>query len=561
MVVGCCGFPVTAELAGGFLLRFRGCREISACVAVATWVIAGVSSQQSSTRVGVAHGASVSPMSETVAVTRGFPSTIREGEILGGKFRLEREIGRGSMGTVWSAVHLTLGQRVAIKLIAAEHAQAPEARQRFSTEAKAAARLRSRYVVQVYDDGETPEGTPYIVLEYLDGETLEQRLERERDLPLNDAVRITRHVARALSRAHASGIVHRDLKPGNVFLTRSDDDELGWLAKVLDFGIAKLEEQGIASTTKTGTLLGTPLFMSPEQVRGASSVDSRSDLYSLGMVFYTMLTGGYAFNGESFADVLVAICTGPLPDLRVAAPWVPQSVAEWFRRACARDAQQRFQSADEMIEALDRALGVSTGAYSRQSASEPKLDTLRGHAPPLHHSLARATAADTGEFSNGLTRVLSTDQVLLKTSNANSAHTLDQDLGAFTSSRRPWLVAGVLTLVALVGAAALQFGRDSAAQPVSETVTPASGHVASTALISSIPPPPSPALLATASTTSEGVGNVPTAAASSKPTGERKAAKPSATSAGGAAQTHRIPTKLSSPRAASPRNTNTDMGF
>ncbi len=202
-------------------------------------------------------------MSEPVAVTRGLPSTIREGEILGGKYRLEKEIGRGSMGTVWSAVHLTLGQRVAIKLIAAEHAQAAEARHRFSTEAKAAARLRSRYVVQVYDDGETPAGTPYIVLEYLDGETLEQRLERERDLPLNDAVRITRHVARALSRAHASGIVHRDLKPGNVFLTRSEDDEVGWLAKVLDFGIAKLEEHGIASTTKTGTLLGTPLFMSP----------------------------------------------------------------------------------------------------------------------------------------------------------------------------------------------------------------------------------------------------------------------------------------------------------
>src|SRR3954451_23693375 len=157
------------------------------------------------------------PMSEPVALTRGLPSTIAEGEILGGKYRLEREIGRGSMGTVWSAVHLTLGQRVAIKFIGAEHAKSPEARQRFSTEAKAAARLRSRYVVQVHDDGETPEGTPYIVLEYLDGETLEQRLERERDVPLNDAVRIMRHVARALSKAHASGIVHRDLKPGNVF--------------------------------------------------------------------------------------------------------------------------------------------------------------------------------------------------------------------------------------------------------------------------------------------------------------------------------------------------------
>src|SRR6185369_13947704 len=132
------------------------------------------------------------PMNEPVAVKRGLPSSICEGEILGGKYRLEREIGRGTMGTVWSAVHLTLGQRVAIKLIAAEHAQAVEARQRFSTEAKAAARLRSR------------------------------------------------HVARALSRAHAAGIVHRDLKPANVFLTRYEDDEVGWLDKVLEFGIAKV---------------------------------------------------------------------------------------------------------------------------------------------------------------------------------------------------------------------------------------------------------------------------------------------------------------------------------
>src|SRR5262249_37865452 len=163
------------------------------------------------------------------------------------------------------------------------------------------------------DDGETATGNPYIVLEYLEGETLEQRLERERVLPLNDAMRVTRHVARALSRAHAQSIVHRDLKPGNVFLAKLGEQEDGAIAKGLDFGIAKLEEHGRASTTRAGTVLGTPLFMSPEQVRGASQVDARADLYSLGMVFYNMLTGDYAFNGESFSDILIAICTQPLP--------------------------------------------------------------------------------------------------------------------------------------------------------------------------------------------------------------------------------------------------------
>jgi eukaryotic-like serine/threonine-protein kinase len=412
-------------------------------------------------------------MSETLALSHGLPSSIREGEVLGGKYRLEKEIGRGAMGTVWSAVHLTLGQRVAIKLISAEHAQSVEARQRFSIEAKAAARLRSRYVVQVYDDGETPAGTPYIVLEYLDGETLEQRLDRDRDVPLNDAVRITRHVARALSRAHAVGIVHRDLKPGNVFLARSEDDEFGWVAKVLDFGIAKLEEHGVTSTTKTGTLLGTPLFMSPEQVRGASSVDSRSDLYSLGLVFYNMMTGNFAFNGDSFADVLVAICTGPLPDLRESAPWIPASVAEWFQRACARDPNDRFQSADEMVEGLDLALGVSTGAFSRQAQGEVKLDTLRGHAPPVAHELPRSSPSDSGQFAKGSTQVLTTDPTLLGSNHVTSARTLDPELTVPTRSRSPLVIGAGILLLTLVGGAALLLGRGKNAELAPPSATSA----------------------------------------------------------------------------------------
>jgi len=503
--------------------------------------------------------------------------------VLGGKYRLEREIGRGSMGTVWSAVHLTLGQRVAIKLIAAEHAQAVEARKRFSTEAKAAARLRSRYVVQVYDDGETPSGTPYIVLEYLDGETLEQRLDRDRDVPLNDAVRITRHVARALSRAHAAGIVHRDLKPGNVFLARTEDDEVGWVAKVLDFGIAKLEEHGIASTTKTGTLLGTPLFMSPEQVRGASSVDGRSDLYSLGMVFYNMLTGGFAFNGQSFADVLVAICTAPLVDIRAHAPWVPESVAEWFQKACARDVQQRFQSADEMIEALDLALGVSTGAYSRQSAPEVKVDTLRGHAPPVAHTLPRVTPSDSGEFANGATQVMVTDQAVLKISHTNTvlgpdaapgaadvARSFDSELMTVpTSSRAPWLIAGVLLLLGLLAAAALLFRSNASTPPTADTNPPSSASASSI--------PPTPPVATDAPVPVPVPVPVPDPPPSTDPTAPPSAAQPPPSAANGArpaparpAGPVATPTPKNPPKTVPepappapeiPRNTSTDMGF
>jgi serine/threonine-protein kinase len=287
------------------------------------------------------------------------PPSIRSGNVLHGKYRLERELGRGAMGTVWAAIHLTLDQRVAIKVISSEYANSSEAIQRFHTEAKAAAKLRSRYVVQVYDDGETPEGLPYIVMEYLEGESLEDRIVRDGDIPLAEAVRITTHVGRALSRAHARGIVHRDLKPANIFITRSEDDEQGWVAKVLDFGIAKLDDNRDKSTTKTGTVLGTPLFMSAEQVRGASTVDARADLYSLGMVFYNMLTGKYAFEGSSFGDLLVSICTDPLPKLGQHAPWASQALEAWFQKASAREVSARFQSADEMIDELYAAANLS----------------------------------------------------------------------------------------------------------------------------------------------------------------------------------------------------------
>lgn len=340
-------------------------------------------------------------MSETVAPTQGLPSHIGPGLVIAGKYRLEQQIGRGSMGTVYRAIHVTLGQRVAIKLISLEHSQSAEARRRFSIEAKAAAQLRSRHVVQVYDDGETPEGNPYIVLELLEGETLEQRIEREHDLPLVDAARVVSHVGRALARAHAQGIVHRDLKPANIFLVKTEDDDGAWLAKVLDFGVAKLDRPGEKSTTQAGTMLGTPLFMSPEQVRGASSVDHRADLYSLGMCLYHMLTGDFAFYSPNFHEILIGICTRPLPQLRAKAPWIPESVEGWFQRACAKEPLERFQSADEMIEALQAATG-GMALSMHQSFPEGRIapETLVGFAVPpalatQHHFASPTSLAST----------------------------------------------------------------------------------------------------------------------------------------------------------------------
>ncbi|HMJ51465.1 MAG TPA: protein kinase, partial [Polyangiaceae bacterium] len=300
-----------------------------------------------------------------------FPSTL-PGTIIAGKYRLDGMIGRGGMGSVWSTMHLGLGQRVAVKLIAKRYAGSREARQRFDLEAKAVAQLRSRYVVQIFDNGETEDGTPYIVMELLDGESLDHRIERRGPVPLDQAVRIIGQVGRALMRAHGLGIVHRDLKPENIFLTRNDEDDAGEIAKVLDFGIAKIKTADTSSSaTRTGTVLGTPLFMSPEQARGLKSVDHRTDLYSLGMVAFTMLTGRNAYSGESFGDILVAICTQPLPSLRTYAALLPPSLDAWMQRACAKEPGDRFAAVEPMIEALHAAAGMA----------RPKLQGADRHAP------------------------------------------------------------------------------------------------------------------------------------------------------------------------------------
>ncbi|MET0592654.1 MAG: serine/threonine-protein kinase [Polyangiaceae bacterium] len=287
-----------------------------------------------------------------------FPSTL-PGTVIAGKYRLDGMIGRGGMGSVWSTMHLGLGQRVAVKLIAKRYAGSREARQRFDLEAKAAAQLKSRYVVQVFDNGVTEDGTPYIAMELLDGESLDHRIEKRGPVPVDQAARIIGQVGRALKRAHELGIVHRDLKPENIFLTRSEEDDAGEIAKVLDFGIAKMKTETGSSATRTGTVLGTPLFMSPEQARGLKSVDHRTDIYSLGMVAFTMLTGQNAFSGESFGDILVAICTQPLPSLRQYAPMLSPALDAWMQKACAKEPNDRFPTIEAMIDALNVAAGTA----------------------------------------------------------------------------------------------------------------------------------------------------------------------------------------------------------
>ncbi|MGC4066513.1 MAG: serine/threonine-protein kinase [Polyangiaceae bacterium] len=298
------------------------------------------------------------------------------GEIVAGKYRLTRLIGRGGMGTVWEGVHITLGTRVAVKFIDGTVAESPEALHRFENEARAAARLNSKYAVQVYDHGTTQDGRPFIVMEFLQGEPLDARLERENRIHPLETAKIIAQVCRALSRAHAAGIVHRDLKPENVFLVWDDEDQAN-VAKVVDFGIAKFtsNQLGVSSSTRTGSLLGTPYFMSPEQARGLRTVDHRTDLWSLGVIAFRCIVGRLPFEGVSVGDLLVKICTAPIPVPSQECPDCPAGFDSWFARAMQREPSDRFASAQELA---DQLLAVCGGACTSLASgildgSEPAL--------------------------------------------------------------------------------------------------------------------------------------------------------------------------------------------
>jgi serine/threonine-protein kinase len=270
------------------------------------------------------------------------------------------------MGSVWEGTHVTLGTHVAVKFIDSEYAESPEARNRFDNEARAAAKLRSKHVVEVYDHGVTDDGRPFIVMEYLRGEPLDKRLDRVLRMPAKDTGRMLMQVCRALSKAHAAGIVHRDLKPENVFLVWDDEDGAD-VAKVVDFGIAKFTDNQLAnsSATRTGSVLGTPYYMSPEQARGLRSVDYRSDLWSVGVIAYRCIVGTLPFEGEAVGDLLVKLCTAPLPIPSQIVPDVPPGFDAWFAKALTREPEGRFSSASELAESLAAVCGLSVrGSYS-----------------------------------------------------------------------------------------------------------------------------------------------------------------------------------------------------
>jgi serine/threonine-protein kinase len=293
---------------------------------------------------------------------------LRPGLLIGGRYRLEGIVGRGASATVWRAIHEGLGRSVAIKIIHREERTSPEVVARFVKEAHATAAVRHRFVVDIFDVGTTEEGQPYMVMELLQGESLAQRISSEPSMPLETFVDTMIKALDGLHAAHEAGIVHRDLKPENIFLV-ADVGVDGFFPKIVDFGISQFSEvsslrERAGRLTRVGTIIGTPYYMSPEQVRGVSDLDRRTDIYSVGVIMYEVLSGLLPFTAETVGDLLVTIATSDAVPLAVVRPSLGEQLSEVVARAMARDLEARFTTALDMKEALQTVALPAGGVFT-----------------------------------------------------------------------------------------------------------------------------------------------------------------------------------------------------
>jgi serine/threonine-protein kinase len=323
------------------------------------------------------------------------------GQIIAGKYALVRRLGQGSMGQVWVAHHCTLGEEVALKLLtptslSGDGEDPATASARFLFEAQVAARLsrRTPHIVRVTDHGED-HGLPYLVMELLEGETLESRLMRTHCLTLGEARVLVWQTSRALTEAHEAGVVHRDLKPANIFLTKDADGRL--LVKLLDFGIAYATHahgRRPVFVTAAGAVFGTPGYMSPEQVSPSSRLDLRCDLWALAAVAYEALTGELPFRGTTAEELLRAACTGTIVPAHVRDPSLPAGLADFFERSFSRRSEDRYPTAHAFAFAFVEAIGEPALQGGHDSPTERSdMPPPSATSPMMMRSRAEASGA------------------------------------------------------------------------------------------------------------------------------------------------------------------------
>lgn len=381
------------------------------------------------------------------------------GQTLADKYRIEELINEGGMGAVYRATHVLMDKTVAIKVLHPALAADDKIVARFSREAKAASRISHPHALSVTDFGESGNGIVFLVMEYLKGETLKEVIHREGPMPLPRVVEIIRHVCGALEAAHAEGVVHRDLKSDNIMLV---DIGGGDWAKVLDFGIAKITEKvgQDPALTAPNLIIGTPQYMSPEQCSQAAEIDSRSDIYSLGVILYEMLVGHVPFTGESPTAIMMKHLQEPPPSVLEEREDLPASVGRVVMRAMAKRPEDRFQTVSELSEELSSAAnGESAAAAANVGAGSDDRATNRIVVPTGPNEAPRSTASEELDEATVV-------RPRADTAPAVASEILSTEVESPPANFNPWrvvipAVAGLLVIFAVVYA----LTRNSQPQP------------------------------------------------------------------------------------------------
>jgi eukaryotic-like serine/threonine-protein kinase len=311
------------------------------------------------------------------------------GDVLAGKYRVERLLGVGGMGIVVCAHHLQLDERVALKFLRPEALENAEAVARFVREARAAVKIKSEHIARVIDVGTMETGAPYIVMEYLEGSDLHARLAQRGPLPIEEAAEFVLQACEAIAEAHALGIVHRDLKPANLFCVRRADGLLA--VKVLDFGISKLTGLSASSRdmtmTRTQSIMGSPYYMSPEQMRSSKGVDARADIWALGIILFELLAGRVPFTGEAIPELVLNIVNAPAPPLRAFRPDAPPALEAVVGRCLEKARERRYAHIAELAQALSafapKRMAASVERITRVIQSAGLATGQSVPAPPL----------------------------------------------------------------------------------------------------------------------------------------------------------------------------------
>jgi serine/threonine-protein kinase len=385
--------------------------------------------------------------------------SLQTGQIIEGKYRIVRLLGEGGMGAVYEGENVRIHRRVAIKVLHSNVAENVDAVQRFEREAQAAGRIGSDHIVEVLDLGNLPEGDRFMVMEYLDGESLSGRIQSRGRLTPREAAPLMVQLLEGLGAAHGAGIIHRDLKPDNVYLLRSKKGT-GDFVKILDFGISKfnkLNSDSGMSMTRTGAVMGTPYYMSPEQAKGSKEMDHRSDLYSAGVILYEAITGQVPFNAETFNELIFKIVLEAPAPPQTHVPDLDPAFSSIMQKSMAREQRDRFQSAQEFSDALGAWLGSGQGV-----AAVPLAQTPAPGAPGAPRPIGQHPALG------------QTPPPWANTPGATSEQSMPQ--GTAPKKSNTAVVAAIAAVVALGGGGALAYkvmAKSPPAEPATVLAAPA----------------------------------------------------------------------------------------